>query len=281
MSTITIKEWVNEAVRLCPSNDLPRLDAEVWASSVLNKSRSWIIGHPEFPISSTQLNNLNKGWKKILAGFPLPYLLGEWEFYGYKFIVDQNVMIPRPETELMVDYAIHWLKNNIDTKWFCDVGTGSGCIAISILNQIQEVKAIATDRYCRTLHVAQQNISRFHLETRAYLVQADLIAGITGQCSLFCANLPYVPSSRLSQLPVAKYEPNYALDGGEHGLRYINNLLLLLANWVRRGALILLEIDPDQEALVRRYACSLFNQPGIKTTRDLNGLQRLMAISIN
>jgi release factor glutamine methyltransferase len=281
MTPVTIKQWVDEAERSHLTSDLPRLDAEVWASYTLNKSRSWLIGHPEFIISSEKLNYLNIGWDRIRNGFPLPYMLGEWEFYGIKLNIDPNVLIPRPETELLVDYAIYWLKHHNDVTNFLDVGTGSGCISVSILTHIRQIIAFATERHWCAIKIAQSNFSRYNLEDRARLVLTDLISGLKGRYHLICANLPYIPTPLLLSLRVAKHEPTTSLDGGGNGLVYILRLLDQIKNKMNRNSLILLEIDPNQENEIQQRALTLFNEPVIKIIRDLNGLQRLMAISVN
>jgi len=204
--------------------DTPNLDAEVLLAHVLGKNRSWLLAHPASLLSFGQLSTADQLVYQVISGQPLPYAIGCWEFFGLSFKVTSDVLIPRPETELLVEQAINWL-HQLGMTQIIDVGTGCGCIAITIARSIRHCQITATDVSGKALKVASENVSHFGLSDRISLIKADLLAGIPDQFDLICANLPYIPSGRLDDLAVAKVEPVLALDGGEDGMIFNKKLL--------------------------------------------------------
>lgn len=271
--------WLEAARKtLGAASDQPSLEAQSILGNVLGQSRAWIFGHPEARLSPVQINQLNEQLARRLDGFPLPYLLGRWEFYGLEFEVNPGVLIPRPETEMMVDLAREWLGSHPDRQRGVDVGTGTGCIAAALGVNIPGLKLVAVDLSSQALQTARHNLQKHHLEERVFLVQSDLCSALAGPFDLVCANLPYIPSSTLPELDVARYEPRLALDGGPDGLRLVERLLAQLASRLAPGGTVLLEIEFSQgqsaPALARRY----FPQATIQLKTDLAGLPRLVSI---
>lgn len=289
MKTKPIAEWLAEARRLILDNrsqpdqqDEPQgeagLEAQLLLSTVLEKPRAWLIAHAETEIDAQQQIHLNRLLEQLLAGIPLPYLLGHWEFYGLDFAVSPAVLIPRPETELLVERAIAWLQDHPGQRTAADVGTGSGCIAISIASQCSQVQIIATDISWGALQVARQNARRHGVSQRLHLIQGNLLSAAVGTFDLVCANLPYIPQAALAELSVARHEPRLALDGGSDGLAPIQALLADAHRWLAPGGLLLLEMQFDQSEAIQQIAQRFLINPKIMIHPDLAGLPRLVEI---
>ena len=268
-------------------SDTPVLDTQVLLAHILGKPRPWVLAHPEAILDKTQQASLAQAVTRLRGGEPLPYVLGEWEFFGLTFKVTPDVLIPRPETELLVEKALEWLNTHPNRGRVVDVGTGSGCIAVSLAKQAPDLRILATDISFLALNVARSNAIRHGLSRRIDFLQSDLLsglqsglkAGINDQFDMICANPPYLPTSRLSSLKVYQYEPTIALDGGEDGLNILRRLLAQSARLLTPGGLFLSEIDASMSEPVRLIAHSAFPGATIQIIRDLSGNDRLLTIS--
>lgn len=252
------------------------LSAQLLIAHVLGRPRSWLIAHPDVVLSDSQHDQADGLLNRLRGGEPLPYLLGHWEFYGLDFIVTPAVLIPRPETELLVEQAIAWLKAHPGRRTAADVGTGSGCIAVSAAKHVPDVHFLAVDRSAEALAVAESNAERLGVSGQIQFLRGDLLTGAHGSFDLVCANLPYIPHSALRDLDVARFEPHQALDGGPDGLDAIRALAADAPRWLAPGGCLLLEIQFDQgnavADLVRRHL------PGaqVAVLRDLAGRDRVV-----
>jgi release factor glutamine methyltransferase len=247
----------------------------------LNKPAHFGISHPEITLSPEEEKKLDSLLDRLLSGEPLPYITGVQEFFGLDFLITPDVLIPRPETELLVNFALNWLQKRKGNNLVADVGSGSGCIAVSIGKNLQAVKIIATDYSFNALMIAQENIKRHNLDKRLNLVQADLLAGLRCRFDCICANLPYIPTEILSNLAVLKFEPVSALDGGQDGLRYIEQLLYQSRSMIKPDGLILLELEANHSQSFSDLATSIFPSASIKIQTDLAGFPRLATIELN
>lgn len=275
----TIKIWIENAVRSLETiSESPRLDAELLIAHIFSQNRSWILCHLDHTMTLEQLTACDELLLQAISGTPLPYLLGHWEFYGLDFIVTPDVLIPRPETELLVEQAIAWLNLNHHRSLIADIGTGSGCIAIAIARNVSSSMVIASDNSVSALAVARKNVARHGLLDQIALVHTHLMDGLDQTFDLICANLPYVPTSRLDQLAVSKAEPISALDGGEDGFDLIKTLLLQAKSRISRNGCILCEIDMFQSGQAMTLASRLFPEKSIKIIPDLAKNPRLLAI---
>ena len=245
---------------------------------VLEKPRVFVISHPEVILTPQQQNQLTKLLARLAHSEPLPYLIGHWEFYGLDFEVTPAVLIPRPETELMVERAQAWLQQHPHLRRGADVGTGSGCIAISLAKQIKDLRVLAMDRSWEALQVARRNAIFHQVTERVAFVQGDLLTAVKGPFDLVCANLPYIPRSSLESLSVAHHEPRQALDGGSDGVSWIRQLIDDAPRWLSAPALMLLEMQYDQGDTVSELARSRFPNARINILPDLAGLPRLVEI---
>jgi release factor glutamine methyltransferase len=237
------------------------------------------VAHPETILSTGQDETLASLLAQRLLGTPLPYLIGHWEFYGLDFMVNQAVLIPRPETEFLVEEALDWLHGRRQPLLAADVGTGSGCIAVALACHAPALTVIASDVSRPALQVAAQNVLNHGLSPQVHLLQADLSDGCAGPFDLLCANLPYIPSATLEDLEVSAHEPRLALDGGQDGLRLIERLLSQAASRVAPSGLLLLEIESGEGESAAEAAFRCFPDAVIRVLPDLAGKPRLLKIT--
>jgi release factor glutamine methyltransferase len=264
--------------RLEEQSETAALDAQVLLAHVVGKPRSWVLAHPDLVLTSEQAENLETALIRLEAGEPLPYVLGHWEFFGLDFWVTPATLIPRPETELLVERAIEWLREHPGCRFAVDSGAGTGCIAISLAAHILDLHLLACDIFKDALLVAQRNIHRHGVQGRVACLQADLLPAVGRKIDLICANLPYVPSGTLKELRVSHWEPIQALDGGPDGLSVIRRLLMDAPETLAPGGLILLEIEATQGAPALQLARSAFPNASVELICDLAGRDRLISI---
>ncbi len=248
----------------------------VLLSHTLHQTKTWVLTHPEFELTPEDINALQSDLERLLQGVPLPYVLGEWEFYRRSFIVTPDVLIPRPETELLVERAIT-LAAGMHHPRIIDVGCGSGAIAVTLAAACPQAQVTAADISRSALRVTLQNAQR-HLQKAIPLIQADLLQPFTGPFDLICANLPYIPTQTMEGLPVANWEPRLALDGGMSGLDLIDRLLHQAASRLAPAGTILLEIESSLGAETLALAKSTFATAEIHLHQDLAGRDRLVEI---
>jgi release factor glutamine methyltransferase len=212
---------------------------------------------------------------------PTAYITGHKEFFGLDFIVDPSVLIPRPETELLVEYAVRLASTAFaDACLIADVGTGCGAIAVAVAANVPHARIYAGDLSPGALAVAGRNCERHGVEKRVTLVRGDLLGALPERVHLIVANLPYVRESELDGLSpeVSRFEPRIALAGGVDGLSTIERLLACASEYLLDGGVVLLEIGPDQRQHVCDMARSLIPGSEIDVTADLGGVSRVVAI---
>jgi release factor glutamine methyltransferase len=275
--------YTNQALKtlklcLIENSDTPALDAQVLLAYILRRHRSWILAHPEFELDDKKQTTLQNVLSQLESGIPVPYILGKWEFFGLEFDINPHVLIPRPETELLVNTALRWLTIHSDRRWALDIGTGSGCIAISLARHIANLCIYASDISLPALQLARQNAYNHHLSSRVTFIQCNLLPPIKLKFDLICTNLPYIPTTTLIGLPIYGREPTSSLDGGEDGLLYIRRLLERAPDRLAYGGLLLCEIESTHKAPAVEIACEFFPHADIKVLPDLAGFDRLLTI---
>ena len=276
---VTIGELLNSlGAQLHQSSETANLDSQVLIAHCMQKSRSWVLAHPEAILDQAQYARIKRAVHRLLQGEPLPYVIGHWEFYGMDLDLTPAVLIPRPETELLVDKAIEWLRQHSKRRKVVDVGTGSGCIGLSLARHLSDLQLMMTDISPEALKIARSNAKKHQLTKNIELKQADLLDGIDQPFDLICANLPYIPTSILLKLPVAKREPFLALDGGVTGTHLISKLLEQSSNLLVYGGLLLMEIESSQGEAVKSMARSIFPFSQISVDQDLAGHDRCIEI---
>lgn len=278
--------------RLVEISNTPDLDASVLIARVLNKPRTWVMAHPELTLNTDQQKQLDKSLTRLEKGEPFPYVLGHWEFFGLDFEVTPDVLIPRPETELLVEKAIIWLQESkVRRPWttlrVADIGTGSGAIAVSLAVNVPDADILATDISSKALQVAKQNSIKHGASERIKFIECDLLPTDPSSfilhhssLDLLCANLPYIPTQTLSQLSVFGREPTVALDGGADGLDLVHRLLNIAPEWLAPNALILLEIEATLGMKALSLVSDLLSEAEIYLHQDLTGRDRLLEIRL-
>ncbi len=267
-------------------SEWPELDAQLIIAHALNKPRTWILAHPETRLTSPQLDSVERAVSRLKAGEPLPYVIGHWEFFGLDFDLTPDVLIPRPETELLVERAVACLQSTPGAQSVADIGTGSGCIAVSLAIHVPELQVMATDISPKALAVAQHNARKFHVEHQIEFIECDLLplssASLrSSSFDLICANLPYIPTQTLHSLTIYGREPSLALDGGSDGLDLTRRLIALAPKWLAPGGRILLEIEATIGTSALSLAYDYFSEAEIHLHQDLTGRDRLLEIQLS
>jgi release factor glutamine methyltransferase len=257
---------------------LPWLDAEILVAHVLQSSRERLHSHPDRQLTTSQRARLHRLTARRAGRVPVPYLVGEREFYGHMLRVTPAVLIPRPSSELLVELAIDWLKAHPDRRRVIDLGTGSGAVAISVAKAVRWVRIEARDVSAQALRVADDNIARHKLRRRIVTVKGNLLRGAAA-ADLILANLPYIPEAlRRIRPKELEYEPALALDGGKDGLSLIRTALAQAPAVLKPGGLVLFECDPAQTRRLTRLAQGHWPAAQVSVHKDLAGQDRVVRI---
>lgn len=262
-------------------SESPYLDSLVLLAHITGKSKSELIAHPSLELTAIQNQHLSSAIKQLQDGIPLPYVLGEWEFFRHRFLITPEVLIPRPETEGLIELALEWLHANPGKRSCLEIGTGCGCIAVSLAKSIPDLQIIATDISSSALEVAKENAGRHGVNSQIQFLERDLFSGLAGPSDLLIANLPYIPSDKLRSLAVYRSEPTLALDGGQDGLHYIKEVLREAGPHLNPGGAIFLELDEDCGESALTLAKEVWPGLTIRLTQDLSGQDRYLSIQVN
>lgn len=253
-------------------------EAQLLVAEAAGRTRAWLLAHPEADLPPGQRRALTEWLARYLGGQPLPYVLGWWEFYGRRFLVTPHVLIPRPETEGVAEAGLEFLRRRGRPARILDVGTGSGCLAVTLAAEFAAAEVLASDLSHAALRVAVRNAERHGVRDRVRFVQADLVPPSRTRADLLVANLPYIPRSRLARLEVARAEPKLALDGGRRGLELIGRLLDLLPEALAAGGRAILEIDAGQGRILRRILRRRFQSWKLSVAPDFSGRDRYVIL---
>ncbi len=283
--------------------NVPHLEAEILLCKILKKPREFILAHGELKLTESQITNYKLLIKKRLNGLSIAHITGEKEFYGLNFKVNKNVLIPRPETELMVEEALNIVTRGSQPATLIDIGTGSGCIIITILKQLlafnfqlSTFNFFAADISAKALAVAEQNAKTHHVNKKIKFLRGNLLEPILYSPKyiihntkyIILANLPYLTPAQIKNSPSIKHEPKLALNGGKNGLelykklfRQINHLAHNKKYIIHNTLFILCEIDPRQTLKIKHLLKRELPEAICQIKKDLSGLDRLAIISIN
>jgi release factor glutamine methyltransferase len=275
-----VKQISKLQINIVKQSGLTRLDAQTLLAKISGHNRAWLLAHPEATLTPEQAQNLATALDRLETGVPLPYVLGHWEFFGLGFTITADTLIPRPETEMLVEQALDWLRAHPGQRRVADVGTGSGCIAVSLAVHNQDLQVIASDISPAALELAHTNALKHEVRGRVTCLQADLLAYHIphARFDMICANLPYIPTRTLAQLDILGREPTLALDGGADGLELIRRLLPQAVDSLTPGGLLLLEIEANCGVAAQKLAREFFPEAQIELLTDLAGHDRLIRI---
>ena len=232
-------------------------------------------------LSANQSIDLQTIVDRRLSGEPLAYIVGQREFYGLTLEVDSHVLIPRQETELLVDIVLeHLARSGLRDPVVADVGTGSGAIALAVATHADGIRVAATDISEDALEVARRNAVSHGLSDRIEFVHGDLLASLEGPIDVVVSNPPYIPSSELRDLAVeVRREPRIALDGGDDGLDPLRRLLSQSAAMLAPGGMVVVELMPGQMDNALRLAIETFGRDVEAASRkDLMGNERALVV---
>jgi release factor glutamine methyltransferase len=278
-------------------------DLDLLLENIIKKPRAFILAHPEFKLSKTQILSLKSKIKKRLKGEPLAYILGRKEFYGLNFKVDKHTLIPRPETELIIEEALNFMARDSRPATFIDVGAGSGCLIITLAKLLKKKngspkikhKFFGIDISKKALEIACQNAKLHKINKKIKFLNGNLLSPIIHNplflahniSFIILANLPYLTREQIKKSPTIKYEPKLALEAGKDGLKYYRKLLkqiVFLFNFLSPSSRLrisaILEIDPGQKIKISRLVKKELPGAKIKIKKDLRGHNRIIVLKI-
>lgn len=262
----------------------PRLDAEVLLRHVMRLDRVGLFTRLDDTASEGIEQTFLHLVEQRVAGYPIAYLTGVREFMGLSFSVNPDVLIPRPETELLVEWALEWLGQR-EQMVVIDIGTGSGAIAVSVaaLDTSERNVVIGSDTSDAALSVAKANADRLLTPFRRPSIQFQLGSLLTWRdepADLILANLPYLTPVRIAENPDLQAEPQNALDGGQDGLELVRSLIADLPRVLASHGAVGLELDPDQTGIVNGLLLEEFPGAAIETIHDLAGHARHVVMTL-
>ena len=279
-----LREAVQQTHRTLEACHIPdaRLEAEVMLMNVMRMQRHDLFSQQETEVSPQQEQALAAIMERRLKREPLAYILQYKEFYGINLLVNPDVLIPRPETECMVEHALFMALMGMETPQLvvADVGTGTGAIAINLALHLPAAHIYAMDNADAVLDVAAYNIRAHNVADRVTLGKGDLLEPAPEPVDLILANLPYIPTDRIPTLqPEIRWEPRQTLDGGPDGLDLIRRLLAQAPDKLKEHGIILLELDPEQVPAVEELARQLFPEAETSVEKDLAQHDRIFVIN--
>ncbi len=269
------------AERLDGAAEDSRLEAEALLRHVLGWDRARFFASLRDPVDGGALGRMEALLRRRAGGEPLAYVVGSREFYGLDFHVDPRVLVPRPETELLVDAAIEYAggRRGDGAVSICDVGTGSGAIAVALAAHLPGAIVYATDSSVGALEVAALNAERHGVLDRVRLVECDLLDGVPGPVDVIVSNPPYVRSSEIPTLQrEVRWEPRAALDGGPDGMAVMRRLFERAPAFLRPGGFMAVEIDPRQRGAALGMAKAAFGGASVACSDDLAGRPRAIVL---
>ncbi len=258
----------------------PRMNAEVLLMFVLGVDRAQLYAHPERELTADEQARYDEALRERATGRPAQYITGHQEFWGMDLIVTPAVLIPRPETEHLIETVLE-LAREFPARSIVDVGTGSGCIALALAKELPQARIMATDISPEALEVARANAARHQLEKRIDFVEADLLkkdaaSYVSTAADFVVSNPPYVSEEERDkvQREVRKFEPKLAVFGGEHGFDIYRRLIPQARETLKPGGWLVMEMGFSQEVEIRKL---LSDWSEVRVTADLQGIPRVVA----
>jgi release factor glutamine methyltransferase len=273
---VTVGEALQQAAkRLSLCSTSPRLDAEVLLAHTLAIARAALLARLNDPLSITSARDFQAAIERRARGEPVAYITGHKEFYGLDLYITKDVLVPRPETESVVEACLSLLP---PMGLFADIGTGSGAILVAVTKHHLGVTSYGTDISQAALSVAARNCERHGLQERVTLLQGNLLAPLSHKMDVIAANLPYVSPGEAAP-DVATWEPNVAVfGGGEDGTALIREFLAAAPGYLLPGGSVVMETAYSQGAIVSELARTAFPGANIEVKKDLAGYDRIVII---
>lgn len=228
------------------NTEVDKTEAEIILADIIGKDRSFLFTHPEYNLSPSLSKKLLDRLNRRFKSEPLAYILGYKEFYGLKFFVDQRVLIPRSETEELIDPVLNHIRSiRSKSVKIADIGTGSGCIAITLAKHLLNAKIHAVDIDENALAVAKKNAKLHSVDSKITFLKGDLLSPLPEPVDIVVANLPYIKTNDLKTLKreISEWEPRVALDGGKDGMELYQKLFDQAEKSLNAGGSIFYELD--------------------------------------
>ncbi len=285
---MTLSQMLLNTAQLLRQSDIDDslFEARILLGHALDMSPEQILTQPEYIPSPEQIMKLHSIVQRRLEREPASYIIEHKEFYGIDFRVDHRVLVPRPETEILVEEALAYISGIIRERQdgiitVADIGTGSGAIAISIALQPPTVKCYAVEISEDALEVARRNASDHNVQDRIVFLHGNLYEPLPEPVDLICANPPYINTADIKKLSpeISRFEPVIALDGGHDGLFYIGQLIEQSVNHLRPQGCVLIEIGLDQDIRVANLIRRFHKKAVFKFIYDLNHIKRVIKIT--
>jgi release factor glutamine methyltransferase len=288
-SIMKIKELIQFGKEKLENIESRDLDILVLLGFVIKKDKAWILANGNERIGYLKVLKFKSLIKRRQKNEPVAYLTGIKEFYGNIFKVNKNVLIPRPETEVLVEEVLDVLKNKKDSEVFwspskmgrvLEIGAGSGAIIISLAKELENIKFLASDVSGRALKIARKNAKLNKVENKIEFVKSDLLEKIKeNEIDVVIANLPYVLAKDKGKLQKdLEYEPQDAIYAEQNGLELIEKLLVQIGDLEHKPKYIFLEFDPRQTEDLKKMIKNILGDVVIEVKKDLAGMDRVVVI---
>jgi len=276
-----VYDILNESAKTLEAADIPsaRLDAEILLSFCLGCDRLEFLKNPEIQLDQTQLIAFKNLINRRLRWEPVAYIIGCKNFWTFSLEVNKDVLIPRPDTEVIVEEILNIAKKTVSTRIkILDIGTGSGAIAIALACEIPHASVMATDISLAALDVARRNAYNLRIQNQIDFRQGDLLEPVKGIFDIIASNPPYIGAQEYEELPegVRAFEPREALLAGKSGLEFYEKLIYQTEDYLEKNGWLLLEIGARQEKDVRRIMETSGFYNNIEIRRDYAGLPRVI-----
>lgn len=288
---LRIQDVLREAVKKLETREMmtPLLDAEVLLCHVLGMDRLFLYVHRDRELAEDQIQTYHSMIAKRLQGVPVQYIVNKQEFMGLDFYVEEGVLIPRPDTEILVESVLEWTKEKGDQQdWvIADLGTGSGAITVSLAHYLQKSHVYSVDISPKALSIGRKNAKDHGVAERIEFLHGDLFEplrrkGLENKLDILVSNPPYIPKAEVNRLQteVAKYEPKLALDGGEDGFDFYRRIIDEAYVFLKNGGLIALEAGHDQGESIKKMMESKNIYASIRKVKDLSNIERVVVAII-
>lgn len=279
---MTLGQSLRQAARAIAAlgSDEASLEAELLLMHATGLDRVHVYQRLDEEIAPEQAAVFQKLLERRLAHEPVPYIIGHKEFFGLEFEVAPCALIPRPETETLVELVIAHARERGGPLTIADIGTGSGIIAVAVASAVPEARVVATDISEESLALAKRNAERHGVAGRIEFALGDLLEALRGPVDVIAANLPYVATADWEALPpeIREYEPRAGLDGGPDGLRVIERMLSQAPKWLRPGGAVFEEIGDTQGPAAAGMARRYFPGAEVRVDPDLAGRDRVLMV---
>ena len=258
------------------------IEAQVLLRYALGLDRATFHTSPERELSDEDAEGFERMVERRIEGEPLSYITGHREFYGLDFVVTPDVLVPRHETEFLVEAVLEYARSRGDhALTIADIGTGSGCIAVALGHHLPNATVYATDMSHEALRVADENVRKHGLQGRVRLRQGDLFEALDGPVDVVASNPPYLSTEEAADLPPdVQREPRIALAAGADGMDVLSGLIVGAREYVKPGGLLAMEIDPQRLEAVERLAGRTFEGGEVAVVKDHAGLDRVVTVRV-